>query len=87
VVATRRKLAVLAQMVTSRKALWNAAGELATGIDQLEETRFLIDAVASASAPGRAPIERPRPIEERIVWVIDLFARLERRDQLQRSGL
>jgi 15-cis-phytoene synthase len=27
-----------------------------------------------------------RPIEDRVVWVIDLFARLERRDQLQRTG-
>jgi phytoene synthase len=29
---------------------------------------------------------RTRPIEDRVVWVIDLFARLERRDQLQRTG-
>jgi 15-cis-phytoene synthase len=27
-----------------------------------------------------------KPIEDRVVWVIDLFARLERRDQLLRSG-
>ena len=51
----------------------------------IEETRFLVDAVAATPLRDTAQSRR-RPIEDRVVWVIDLFERLERRDQLQRSG-
>ena len=51
-------------------------------------TRFLVEAAAS-SAPAVAPVvSRPRrkSAVERAVWVLDLFERLERRDQLLRSS-
>jgi 15-cis-phytoene synthase len=48
------------------------------------EARFLIDAVvASPAAPRRAP---PRPPAGRVVWVINLFERLERREQMLRES-
>lgn len=47
----------------------------------LAEARHLIDAVVAAPIP---PIKRPR--DSRVVWLIDLFDRLERREQA-RSGL
>ena len=53
---------------------------------QLDETRFLVEAVAATPLRAQSPKPRSRPIEDRVVWVIDLFARLERRDQLQRTG-
>jgi len=39
----------------------------------------LRDAVRTAKA-------RARPVGDRVVWVIDLFTRLERRDQLLRGS-
>ena len=53
---------------------------------QLDETRFLIEAVATTPMRHRAPEVRSRPIEDRVIWVIDLFARLEQRDRLQRAA-
>jgi 15-cis-phytoene synthase len=50
--------------------------------------RFLVDAVV-ASRPALAPVpSRPRrkSAVERAVWVLDLFERLERREQLLRTG-
>lgn len=87
VVSPRRKLAVLARTLVARQIAWQPAQRLATQSGELDETRFLVDAVAAAGEPARLATARPRPVEERIVWVIDLFMRLERRDQLQRSGL
>jgi phytoene synthase len=55
-------------------------------VAQLDETRFLIEAVAATPHAAMRPARvRAKPIEDRLVWVIDLFARLERRDQLLRS--
>jgi phytoene synthase len=82
VVSDRRKLQVLVRtMVTPRD--WAPAAQLAA-LGQINATRFLVEAVAAT--PVRE-MQTLRPIEERVVWVIDLFARLERRDQLQRSHL
>jgi 15-cis-phytoene synthase len=84
VVSTRRKLAVLARMLLLLETEWAHAGSF-TNSAQLEQTRFLVDAVAAT--PLREVLRpRARPIEDRVIWVIDLFARLERRDQLQRTG-
>lgn len=48
--------------------------------------RFLIDAVA-ASVPVRAAVKvKRRSVVDRAVWILDLFERLERRDQMLRSG-
>ena len=48
------------------------------------EARYLIEAVATTPQP-RAPEPR-RSVTDRAVWVLDLFERLERRDQVLRSG-
>jgi phytoene synthase len=52
----------------------------------LPETAFLVEAVADAMARSRS--HQPGPVvrsNSRLAWVIDLFARLERRDQLERA--
>jgi phytoene synthase len=87
VVSTSRKLTVLAQTLFALDVEWAPAKKLAPA-HQLEQTRFLIDAVAATPLrnPKRPDKVRARPIEDRIVWVIDLFERLERRDQLQRAA-
>jgi len=87
VVSTDRKLAVLARTLALLETEWVPARKLAP-MTQLDETRFLIEAVAAtplreAARPARV---RAKPIEDRVVWVIDLFTRLERRDQLLRGG-
>ena len=85
VVSTERKLKVLARTLASLDNEWVRARNLAP-VAQLDETRFLIEAVAATPLRERAPEVRAKPIEDRVVWVIDLFARLERRDRLQRSA-
>jgi len=53
----------------------------------LPASRFLVEAVANA--PTRPPSPRRRrwqALEERGVWLIDLFARLEQRAQAERGG-
>jgi phytoene synthase len=48
------------------------------------ETRFLVEAVAAASAGWGEAIEPPLGrIEARVSWLVDLFDRLERQDQMQ----
>jgi phytoene synthase len=88
VVSTRRKLMVLTRTLALLETDWVRAMKFSPGAE-LEETRFLIEAVVAMPVQGTAqPAKvRAKPIEDRVVWVIDLFARLERRDQLQRSGL
>jgi phytoene synthase len=57
-------------------------------LDHVEPAaRFLVDAVAAASPPTAA-VAKPRgkSAVESAVWVLDLFERLERRDQLLRGG-
>ena len=57
----------------------------------LAEVRFLID-VIPASLPRELDLARPAPLQpswwnldDRVAWVVDLFDRLERREQLGRS--
>ena len=87
VVSTERKVALLARMLLLLETRWAPARDLAADGGQFDETRFLIEAVAATPLRDnvRQPKVRMRPIEDRVVWVIDLFARLERRDQLQRG--
>ncbi len=87
VVSTSRKLTVLARTLVALDAEWAPARRLPPA-SQLDETRFLIEAVAATPLrhPARPEKVRIRPIEDRVVWVIELFERLERRDQLQRSA-
>jgi phytoene synthase len=85
VVSTGRKLAVLARTLVLLEREWAPAKKFSDQTAEIEETRFLVDAVA-ATPLREAAKTRARPIEDRVVWVIDLFTRLERRDQLQRTG-
>jgi 15-cis-phytoene synthase len=87
VVSTKRKLTVLARILVLLETEWAPARRLGPAA-QMDETRFLVEAVAAAPVRDAARLSTPRarPIEDRVVWVIDLFARLERRDQLQRTG-
>lgn len=82
VVSSKRKLVVLARTLALLESEWMPAKNVAASA-QLDETRFLIAAVTPTRQ--REPNVRLKPIEDRVVWVIDLFARLERRDQLQRG--
>jgi 15-cis-phytoene synthase len=87
VVSTNRKLTVLARMLVLLETEWTPARRLGPGA-QLNESWFLVEAVAATPFrdAARLPKRRMRPIGDRVIWVIDLFARLERRDQLQRTG-
>ncbi len=85
VVSTNRKLKVLARTLVSLSPEWAPARKLAP-MAQLDETRFLIEAVATTPMRHGAPEVRSKPIEDRVVWVIDLFSRLEQRDRLQRAA-
>jgi phytoene synthase len=84
VVSTGRKLKVLARTLALLETEWMPAKDL-TVSGQIDATRFLVEAVAATPARHREQKVRAKPIEDRVVWVIDLFSRLERRDQLQRS--
>lgn len=85
VVSTSRKLAVLARTLVLLEKEWRPARKFGDQTAELGETRFLVDAVA-ATPLREVGKTRIRPIEDKVVWVIELFARLERRDQLQRTG-
>ena len=87
VVSGRRKSQVLARTLVSERAWTPARGKMPLG--QIEATRFLIEAVAATPLHDsiRRETARLRPVETRVVWVLDLFERLERRDQLQRGGM
>lgn len=83
VVSDTRKLRVFAQTLLSVNHVWKPAQALPP-LGQIAATQFLIDSVAAM--PFRQAVLRAKPVEDRVVWVIDLFSRLERRDQLLRSG-
>jgi phytoene synthase len=85
VVSTNRKLAVLARTLLLLQTEWRATLNTAASSTETAESRFLVEAVAAM--PLREGVKpQSRSVEDRVVWVIDLFARLERRDQLQRSA-
>jgi phytoene synthase len=76
VVPGRRKLALLGRSLIEAALPWPLSPEA-----PLTEARFLIDAVASAPPP--APIAPPPwAVEERVVWVLDLFERLAQRERV-----
>jgi phytoene synthase len=79
VVAPLRKAAVMAKAMT-------ALTSPATDAAPLPEAEFLIDAVAAAPAVPRCFDDRIRwwDLDRRLVWLLDLFERLERREQTQR---
>ena len=85
VVSARRKLAVLGRTLALLQTEWLPARKLAPAV-QIDETRFLVEAVAAMPLRDVVRTAKVRVIEDRVAWVIDLFTRLERRDQLLRSG-
>jgi 15-cis-phytoene synthase len=82
VVRTARKMRLLADALVTSFAVHDAV------VDHGEPAaHFLIEAVAATSPPvGAASRPRSKGITESVVWVLDLFERLERRDQLLRGG-
>jgi 15-cis-phytoene synthase len=80
VVQPLRKAMLMAKAMT---ALMSPA----TAVAPLPEANFLIDAVAAAPAMPRRFEDDRLPwwnLDRRLVWLIDLFERLERREQTQR---
>lgn len=81
VVPSARKLRLLAKAAAASLA----AGTAWTDLVQ-PESIHLIEAVAATPLPRASSSEPRRSMTDRAVWVLDLFERLERRDQLLRSG-
>jgi 15-cis-phytoene synthase len=81
VVSLSRKMRLLADALVTSFAVHRAI------VDHAEPAaRFLIEAVAATSPPVAAvPRPRSKSMAESAVWVLDLFERLERRDQLLRG--
>jgi len=80
VVPASRKMRLLADAFVGSFAARDAI------VDHVEPAaRFLVEAVA-ASSPLVASRRRTKSAVESMVWVLDLFERLERRDQLLREG-
>ncbi|MBB5048752.1 phytoene synthase [Rhodopseudomonas rhenobacensis] len=85
VVSTGRKLAVLARMLAFSETEWAPAKDLPARFGDMAETRFLIDAIIATPLRETPVVPQPKPIEDKVAWLVDLFSRLERRDQLSRS--
>jgi phytoene synthase len=91
VVPWQRKARILADaMVAATRA------RAALGSERLPEAEFLLQSVCEAPTPmpaPRAPVESPREkarwprVEDRVVWLVDLFERLERRERAAASGV
>jgi phytoene synthase len=83
VVSWQRKTRILADaMLAATRAGAQPAREL------MPEAAFLLDVIPHARAEGAsAPLESPRErarwprVEDRVIWLIDLFERLERRER------
>ncbi len=76
VVPLTRKAVVLARAMRAAEA-----GQEAEAPAALEETRFLVDAVAAEPHAGAVPGTRAENLEAKVAWLVDLFERLERRDR------
>jgi phytoene synthase len=83
VVPWQRKARILADALVAAQR-----GAVSLTSEVLEEARFLLDALDDAHPrPAPAPLESNRErarwprVEDRVVWLVDLFERLERRDQ------
>jgi phytoene synthase len=83
VVSGRRKAGLLAPILVAA-----LRGASAHPIAPLAETSFLVDAVIRHPAPaaGLHPRRRRPSIEDRAVWVLELFERLEQRDRRRREA-
>jgi phytoene synthase len=92
VVSTGRKLATLAATVAWRESEWASDRPFQRLAAPITATQFLIEAVVATPLhePAQPAKLKPWPIklwriEQRLIWVLELFERLERRDQLQRG--
>ncbi len=85
VVSGQRKLQLLARSIAM--TVTTPRGDAAS---PLPSAQYLIDAIAAFPAdrlpPQPATASPRRAISARAVWLIDLFARLEQRDRLERSS-
>jgi phytoene synthase len=95
VVPWQRKARILADaMVAATRA------PAAIGAERLQEAEFLLQSVCAAPVPvpvplrtAHAPVDSPREkarwprVEDRVVWLVDLFERLERRERAAASGM
>ena len=82
VVSGRRKVGLLAPILATA-----LRGASVSTIPPLAETRFLVDSVVRHPAPavGLRGRRRRASIEDRVVWVLELFERLEQRDRHRRA--
>jgi phytoene synthase len=89
VVSGRRKLALLSKCFSAP-----ALPAAVLTIRALPEVAFLVRAVAEAPVPVRVAMAPPSPwrlrvpnlgIDERVGWLLDLFERLEQREQIGRT--
>lgn len=78
VVPPARKLALFAAVLAS--TIQPQSGQSGP---PLAETRFLVDCIAGQPRARRPTAGR---IEDRVVWVLELFERLERQDRIRRAG-
>jgi phytoene synthase len=84
VVASTRKAALLPSVLVAAASTPVASGREAT----LEAARFLVDAAARpAPEPVPAASYRARRFEERVVWLLGLFERLERSERSLSPGM
>lgn len=83
VVNWQRKARILADAVVAAQRGHTAEA----ADDMLPEGAFLLRALPAARVAPEPPVESPRErtrwprVEDRVVWLVDLFERLERRDQ------
>ncbi len=84
VVPPARKVALLPAVMMAAAATPVATGHAAA----LEAARFLVEAAARpAAVPMPVAGYRARRFEERVVWLLGLFERLERREQQLSTGM
>jgi phytoene synthase len=86
VVPWQRKARLLAGAMMAAQ---RGAGALSS--EELDEANFLLDSIVDAGlapAPAESRRERARwpRVEDRVVWLVDLFERLERREHEQVHG-
>jgi phytoene synthase len=83
-VSGSRKLRLLADAVAH--ASFAEQGSISDDVEPA--VRFLLDAVAASQSTVVLGMSRStgKSVRDRAVWVLDLFERLEHRDQLRRAG-
>jgi phytoene synthase len=77
VVPRGRKAVVLAKSLVEA-ARWRSR----VGLPTLGAVKFLVDAVAAAPRSRWAP-EKPKSVDDKIAWLVDLFQRLDERQQVE----